>query len=81
MILQFVNIFLKKKLSIKNIYGYDFLKKDINDITSISATIDQIKFDIKSSWLKPRKNKKNNYCWKEKNALFNELDFDSPIKI
>mgnify|MGYP001170312471 CR=1 FL=1 len=71
----------EKNLSIKNIYGYDFLKNNINDITSISATIDQIKFDIKSSWLNPEKIRKIIIVGKKKMLLFNELDFDSPIKI
>ena len=46
-----------KNLLIKNIYGYDFLKKNLNDIW-ISARIDHIKFDIKSSWLNPEKIRK-----------------------
>jgi len=71
----------KKNLSINNIYGYDFLKKKISDITLISATIDQIKFDIKSSWLNPEKIRKLVIVGKKKMLLFNELDFNSPIKI
>ena len=71
----------KRNLSIKNIYGYDFLKKNINDITSISATIDKIKFDIKSSWLNPEKIRKIIIVGKKKMLLFNELDFKNPIKI
>ena len=71
----------EKNLSIKKIYGYDFLKKNINDITSISAKIDDIKFDIKSSWLNPEKIRKIIIVGKKKMLLFNELDFKSPIKI
>ena len=47
-----------KKLLIKNINGYDFLKSKISDITSISAQIGSIKFDIRSSWLNPEKIRK-----------------------
>ncbi len=71
----------EKNLSIKNIYGYDFLKKKVNDITSISARIDHIKFDIKSSWLNPEKIRKMVIVGKKKMLLFNELDYKSPIKI
>ena len=71
----------EKNLSIKNIYGYDFLKKNVNDITSISAKIDDIKFDIKSSWLNPEKIRKIVIVGKKRMLLFNELDHKSPIKI
>ena len=46
-----------------------FLKKNINDITSISAKIGNIKFDIKSSWLNPEKIRKMIDFGKEKNAF------------
>ncbi len=75
------NYLFEKNLSIKNIYGYDFLKKNINDITSISARIDHIKFDIKSSWLNPEKIRKIVIVGKKRMLLFNELDYKSPIKI
>ena len=48
---------------------------------SISAKIDHIKFDIKSSWLNPEKIRKIIIVGKKKMLLFNELDFYSPIKI
>tara|TARA_B100001057_G_scaffold106499_1_gene104140 strand:+ start:601 stop:1578 length:978 start_codon:yes stop_codon:yes gene_type:complete len=75
------NYLFEKNLSINNIYGYDFLKKKINDITSISARIDSIKLDIRSSWLNPEKIRKIIIVGKKKMLLFNELDFNSPIKI
>ena len=70
-----------KKISIKSVNGYDILKKKVNDITSISAKIDNIKFDIKSSWLNPEKIRKIVIVGKKKMLLFNELDFKKPIKI
>ncbi len=75
------NYLFEKNLSIKSIYGYDFLKRNINDIMSISAKIDHIKFDIKSSWLNPEKIRKIIIVGKKKMLLFNELNFNSPIKI
>ena len=48
---------------------------------SISAKIDHIKFDIKSSWLNPEKIRKIIIVGKKKMLLFNELNFNSPIKI
>ncbi len=75
------NYLFEKNLVIKKIYGYDFLKKNINDITTISAKIDNIKFDIKSSWLNPEKIRKMIIVGEKKMLLFNELDFNSPIKI
>ena len=50
--------YLFEKLLIKNINGYDFLKSKISDITSISAQIGSVKFDIRSSWLNPEKYEK-----------------------
>lgn len=73
--------FFDSKLSITNIRGYDFLKKNINDISSISAKIGKIKIDIKSSWLNPEKIRKIIIVGEKKMLLFNELDFKDPIKI
>ena len=75
------NYLFDKNLSITNVHGYDFLKKNINDITTISAKINRIKFDIKSSWLNPEKVRKIVIVGKKKMLLFNELDFNNPIKI
>ncbi len=75
------NYLFGKKLFIKNVYGYDFLKKNVYDIATISAKIDNIKIDIKSSWLNPEKIRKIVIVGKKKMLLFNELDFKNPIKI
>lgn len=75
------NYLFDKNLSITNYNGYDFLKKNINDITNISAKIGKIHVDIKSSWLNPEKIRKIVIIGKDKMLLFDELDFKSPIKI
>ena len=49
------NYLFDKNLTITNVHGYDFLKKNINDISTISAKINKIRLDIKSSWLNPEK--------------------------
>ncbi len=77
-----ISIFLfGQKLQILNKSGYDFLKKNINDISSISAKIDDIRIDFKSSWLNPEKIRKIVIVGKKKMLLFNEMDFKNPIKI
>ena len=75
------NYLFDSNLSITNYYGYDFLKKKINDISTITAKIGKIRFDIKSSWLNPEKVRKILILGKKRMLLFDELDFKSPIKI
>ena len=75
------NYLFDKNLSILNSSGYDFLKKKINDISIISAKINDIKIDLKSSWLNPEKVRKMIILGKKRMLLFDELDFKSPIKI
>lgn len=75
------NYLFDKNLTITNVHGYDFLKKNINDISTISAKINKIRLDIKSSWLNPEKIRKIVIVGKKRMLLFNELDFKNPIKI
>tara|TARA_B100001057_G_C22811192_1_gene935488 strand:+ start:779 stop:1756 length:978 start_codon:yes stop_codon:yes gene_type:complete len=75
------NYLFDKNLTITNVHGYDFLKKNINDISTISGKIKNIRFDIKSSWLNPEKIRKLVIIGKKRMLLFNELDFKYPIKI
>jgi len=70
-----------KNLTITKVHGYDFLKKNIYDISSISAKIDKIKLDIKSSWLHPEKTRKIVIVGKKRMLLFDELYFKHSIKI
>ncbi len=71
----------KKKMRILKFSGYDILKKNISDISSISAKIGDIKVDFKSSWLNPEKVRKLVIVGKKKMLLFDEMNFKNPIKI
>lgn len=75
------NYLFDDNLSILNTGGYDFLKKNINDISFISAKIKDIKIDLKASWLNPEKIRKMIILGKKRMLLFDELDFKNPIKI
>ena len=75
------NYLFDKNLTITNVHGYDFLKKNVNDISVISAKINKIRLDIKSSWLNPEKIRKIVIVGRKRMLLFNELDFKNPIKI
>ena len=75
------NYLFDDNLSIINTSGYDFLKDNINDISFISAKIKKIKIDLKASWLNPEKIRKIIILGKKRMLLFNELDFENPIKI
>ncbi len=70
-----------KKINIIHSYGHDILKKKINDISYISAKIRNFYVDIKSSWLHPEKVRKIVIVGKKRMLLFNEIDFNNPIKI
>ncbi len=75
------NYLFKKKLKILSSSGHDILKKGIKDICTISAKIDDIKIDFKSSWLNPEKIRKIVIVGKKKMLLFDEMNFKQPIKI
>ena len=75
------NYLFDDNLSIINTGGYDFLKSNVNDISFISAKIKNIKIDLKASWLNPEKIRKIIILGKKRMLLFNELDFENPIKI
>ena len=75
------NFLFDDNLQIINSGGYDFLKKKVNDISLISAKIKDIRIDLKSSWLNPEKVRKIIILGKKKMLLFDELDFQNPIKI
>lgn len=73
--------FFKKQLKLISSSGYDILKEKINDISLISAKVGDIKVDFKSSWLNPEKVRKIVIVGKKKMLLYNEMDFNNPIKI
>ncbi len=79
--LAILQYFFNKKFKITSFLGHDFLKKKINDISQISGTVGNIKIDFKSSWLNPEKIRKIIIIGKKKMLLYNELDFQKPIKI
>ena len=76
-----LKFFFKKEIKIINFLGHDILKKKIFDISQFSCKIGDIKVDFKSSWLSPEKIRKIIIIGKKKMLLYNELDFESPIKI
>lgn len=73
--------FFNKKLKISNFLGHDILKKKINDITQFSGQLGDIKVDFRSSWLNPEKIRRIIIIGKKKMLLYNEMDFQNPIKI
>ncbi len=75
------NYLFDDNLSIISTSGYHFLKKNVNDISFISAKIKDIKIDLKASWLNPEKIRKMIILGKKRMLLFDELDFKNPIKI
>lgn len=75
------NYLFDDNLSITSTSGYHFLKKNLNDISFISAKIKDIKIDLKASWLNPEKIRKMIILGKKRMLLFDELDFKNPIKI
>ena len=75
------NYLFEDNLSIIKKSGYDFLKKNICDISNISGKIKDIKIDLKSSWLNPEKIRKIIILGKKRMLLFDEMNFKYPIKI
>ncbi len=73
--------FFNQKLNISNFLGHDILKKKIKDITQFSGKIGDIRVDFRSSWLNPEKIRKIIIIGKKRMLLYNELDFQNPIKI
>ncbi len=73
--------FFKDQIKVINFLGHDILKKRIYDISQFSCKINEVKVDFKSSWLSPEKIRKIIIIGKKKMLLYNELDFESPVKI
>ncbi len=73
--------FFKDQIKVINFLGHDILKKRKYDISQFSCKINQVKVDFKSSWLSPEKIRKTIIIGKKKMLLYNELDFESPVKI
>jgi predicted dehydrogenase len=62
-------------------YSYDFLKKDIFDISSVHLKSKSIDIEIKSSWLNPKKSRKIVILGEKKMLSFDELDLKNNVKI
>jgi hypothetical protein len=56
-------------------YSYDFLKKDIFDISSVHLKSKSIDIEIKSSWLNPKKSRKIVILGEKKMKLITSLLF------
>ena len=54
-------LFLKDNPKVSFVKRYNFLKKNISDISLIGLNFGNIKVEIKSSWLNPEKLENNNY--------------------
>jgi predicted dehydrogenase len=72
---------LKTKPKVIGAYGYDFLKKNIYDLSTLYLRCKDIDIEIKSSWLSPTKNRKLVIVAEKKMLLFDELDPNYKIKI
>ena len=72
---------LKTKPKVIGAHGYDFLKKNIYDLSTIYLRCKDIDIEIKSSWLSPTKNRKLVIVAEKKMLLFDELDPNYKIKI
>lgn len=60
---------------------YDFLKKNISDISNLHLKIRNIIIDINNSWLNPNKIRKITIIGTKKMLLFDELDQENPLTI
>jgi predicted dehydrogenase len=72
---------LKTKPKVIGAHGYNFLKKNIYDLSTIYLRCKDINIEIKSSWLSPTKNRKLIIVGEKKMLLFDELDANNKIKI
>ena len=72
---------LKTKPKVIGAHGYDFLKKNIYDLSTIFLRCKGIDIEIKSSWLSPTKTRKLIIVAEKKMLLFDELDPNYKIKI
>ncbi len=75
-----LNFFNKlPKITVKK--KYDFLKKNISDISNLHLKMDDMIIDINNSWLNPNKIRKMTIIGTKKMLLFNEVDQENPIMI
>lgn len=72
---------LKGEPKIRNVQVYNFLKKDKFDISNITLDYNNVKVEIKSSWLSPEKSRKLIIIGEKKMLQFNEMEKENKIKI
>ena len=72
---------LKKKPKISYVKTFDFLKKNLFDISSVGLDFKNTKVEIRSSWLNPEKIRKIIIIGDKKMLQFDEMDPDKKIKI
>lgn len=72
---------LKKKPKISYVKTFDFLKKNLFDISSVGLDFKNTKVEIRSSWLNPEKIRKIIIIGDKKMLQFDEMDSDKKIKI
>ena len=70
-----------KKIILKNIINHNILGKKNYDISFLNLKTADIKIDINVSWLNPEKIRKIIVIGSKKMILFDELNFDEPLKI
>tara|TARA_X000001036_G_scaffold430541_1_gene463375 strand:+ start:2185 stop:3198 length:1014 start_codon:yes stop_codon:yes gene_type:complete len=72
---------LKGKPKIRNVQVYNFLKKNKYDISNITLDYNNVKVEIKSSWLSPEKSRKIVIIGEKKMLQFDEMQKNNKIKI
>jgi len=72
---------LQTKPKISYVKTFDFLKKDLFDISSVGLDFKNTKVEIRSSWLNPEKIRKIIIIGDKKMLQFDEMDPDKKIKI
>ena len=74
-------LFFKKKPNVSFVKKYNFLKKNISDISLVGLNFGKVKVEIKSSWLNPEKIRKIIIVGEKKMLQFDEMDPFNKIKI
>jgi len=79
--ISILHYILNKKIILQNSINHDILGKKNFDISFLNLKCDNIKIDINVSWLNPEKIRKIIIIGSKKMLLFDEMNFNEPIKI
>ena len=79
--LSIIYYFFKNKVILKNSINHDILGKGNYDISTLNFVSGKIKIDINVSWLNPEKIRKIIIIGSKKMLLFDEMNYEEPIKI